>query len=162
MAKTKKDKKKAKKDKKRKAGKVKAETKVSAKKGAKKSAASKKNPLRALAKRIVELTTANDEAGILGLYADTIESIEMNTPPIVGLDGLRAKLEGWSNMSSDPDFTATNVWVDGNTIVVEWVGDVTLKATGKRARLREIAVHEIENGKIARERYYYDPTALQP
>ena len=157
----KKDKKKTKK-KAKKAGKtVKASKKArAAKKGAKKSA--KKNPLRALARRIVDVTDTNDEKALLDLYSANVESKEMNMPPVVGLDGLRAKLEGWSNMASDPQFTATSVWVDGNTIVIEWVGEVTLKANGKRAQLREIAVHEIEDGKIARERYYYDPAALQP
>lgn len=178
MAKKKKDKKKDKKIKKTKkdksgkagkAGKAKsaaneagAKKKASPEKGAKKPAAAKKNPLRALAQRIIGITTANEEEGIFDLYADHVESIEMNMPPMVGLDALRTKFEGWNNMVAEPEFVATNVWVDGNTIVIEWVGNVTLKATGKQAQLREIAIHEIEDGKIVRERYYYDPGALQP
>lgn len=175
MAKKKKDKKKdkkikkVKKDKSGKAGKAKsaakeagAKKKASPEKGAKKPAAAKKNPLRALAQRIIDITTANQEEGLYDLYADHVESIEMNMPPMVGLEALRTKLEGWNNMVSEPEFVATNVWVDGNTIVIEWIGNVTLTATGKQAQLREIAIHEIEDGKIVRERYYYDPTALQP
>lgn len=131
-----------------------------AKKGSKKAAAGDK--LRDLARRIIEITAANDDKAIFDLYADDVESAEMNMPAMVGIDAIRQKLEGWHSMVSDPKFTATNVWVDGNNIIIEWIGDVTLTATGKRAQLREIAVHEIKNGKIARERYYYDPAALQP
>jgi len=166
MAKKKKKDKKSKKDKKQKL--VGAGAKASkgkkkdagAKKGAKKASAGDK--VRALARRIVDLSTANDDDAIFGLYADDVESIEMNMPAAVGLDAIRAKFEGWRNMVTDPKFTATNVWVDGNHIIVEWVGDVTIAATGKQAQLREIAIHEIKNGKIKRERYYYDPSALQP
>jgi ketosteroid isomerase-like protein len=172
MAKKKKDKKKAKKAKKSTApSATKSKAKAGAKKGGKKAdkkankkagSSKKKNPLRALAQRIVELTTASDEHGIFELYADGVESVEMNMPPTVGLDALRGKLEGWNSMVSNPQFAAANVWVDGNTIVVEWVGNVTLKATGRQTQLREIAVHEVEDGKIVRERYYYDPAVLQP
>jgi ketosteroid isomerase-like protein len=118
--------------------------------------------VRALAKRIVAMTTANDDDAAFEIYADDVESIEMNMPAMAGLDAIRAKFEGWRNMVTNPRFTAENVWVDGNTIIIEWIGDVTIAASGKQAQLREIAIHEIENGKIARERYYYDPAALQP
>jgi ketosteroid isomerase-like protein len=170
MAKKKKDKKKDKKSKKDKGAGLKAiETKPNGKQAAgkkgkakKASKASKKDPIRALAKKIVELTTANDDEATLALYAESAESAEMGMPPMTGLDAIRAKFKGWHEMASDPQFTAKNVWVDGNTIIIEWVGDVTLKSSGKRAQLREIAVHEIDGGKIRRERYYYDPAALQP
>lgn len=145
----------AKKDKKQK--KEKKDKKVKAKS---KGAGTEK--VKALAKRIVAMTTANDDEAAFEIYADDVESIEMNMPAMSGLDAIRAKFEGWRNMVSNPKFTAENVWIDGNTIIIEWTGDVTITATGKQAQLREIAVHEIENGKIARERYYYDPAVLQP
>ena len=31
---------------------------------------------------------------------------------------------------------------------------------GRKVLHREIAIHEVRNGKIVRERYYYDPSAL--
>ena len=34
-------------------------------------------------------------------------------------------------------------------------------SSGKRAGLREIAIHDIANGKIVRERFYYDPSFMQ-
>lgn len=162
MAKKKKKDKKAKKlkkGKKVKPEKVKAPKTKTEKSSKKKDGAGKK--MRALADRIVDLTTSDHGDAIFSIYADDVESVEMNQPPTVGLDAIRAKLEGWNNMVSNPKFTAKNIWVDGDTIVIEWVGDVTLNANGKQATLREIAVHEIKDGKIQRERFYYDPKVLQ-
>jgi ketosteroid isomerase-like protein len=33
---------------------------------------------------------------------------------------------------------------------------------GRTVKLQETAVHEIKNGKIQSERYYYNPAALAP
>ena len=33
---------------------------------------------------------------------------------------------------------------------------------GRTVQLTEVAVHEIKDGKIQSERYYYDPSALAP
>lgn len=167
MAKKKKDKKakKEKKEKKLKKGKQAKTEKVKApkKKAEKpsKKARAGGNKVRVLADRIVDMANGDHGDAVFDIYADDVESIEMNQPATVGLDAIRQKLEGWNNMVSNPKFTAKNVWVDGNTIIVEWVGDVTMNASGKQAILREIAIHEIKDGKIQRERYYYDPQALQ-
>ena len=118
--------------------------------------------MRALAKRIVDLTEAGEDEASFALYGDTIESKEMGMEPTVGLDAIRQKFMMWRNMVSDAKFQARRVWIDGNTIIIEWDGRVTLAANGRQAELAEIAVHEIQNGKIVRECFYYNPAALQP
>jgi uncharacterized protein (TIGR02246 family) len=118
--------------------------------------------LRALAQRIIDATLANDEDAVLALYADDVESREAGQPPVVGRDAIRAKLEAWRGMVSDAVFQPLNVVVDGHTIVIEWVGRITLAASGRIVELTEVAVHEIANGRIVRERYYYDPALLAP
>src|SRR5574341_1417549 len=50
------------------------------------------NPIRALARQIVELTTSHQEERAFSLYADTIESIEPGMPPLVGMAAIRQKL----------------------------------------------------------------------
>ena len=117
--------------------------------------------LRAFARRIVAVTQSNDDEATLALYADDVESTEQGQQPMRGLDSIRQKFAGWRSMVSDARFEPRRVCVDGNTIVIEWVGDVTLTASGKQARLHEVAIHEIRDGKIAREAYFYDPGALQ-
>jgi ketosteroid isomerase-like protein len=120
------------------------------------------NPVRALAQRIVDLTVRHEDEGALALYADNIESVEQGMPPGVGMDAIRQKFKMWRATVSDSTWRARNVWVDGNTIIVEWTGRVTFTATGRQADLNEVAIHEVQNGKIVRERFYYDRSALQP
>jgi len=118
--------------------------------------------LRALAQRIVDVTLSNNEEAILALYAPNVESCEAGNPPSYGIEALKQKFAGWGAMVTDSVFLPRSVNADGKTIVIEWDGKVTLAASGRLAELREVAVHEIENGKIVRERFYYDPAALQP
>ena len=122
----------------------------------------KSTDLRALARRIVALTTANDDEATLALYASDVESTEQGQPTMRGIDSIRQKFAGWRSMVTDAHFEPRRVCVDGNTIVIEWVGDVTLAANGQRAQLHEVAIHEIRDGKIAREAYFYDPATLSP
>ena len=118
--------------------------------------------IRDLARRIVGLTEAGDDEASLALYADDIESTEMGMEPTRGLEAIRQKFMMWRSMVSNADFKARGVWIDGDTIVIEWDGRCTLAANGRIADLVEIAIHQIRGGKIARERFYYNPAALQP
>jgi ketosteroid isomerase-like protein len=116
--------------------------------------------MRAFAQRIIDVTIADNDDEILALYADDIESTEAGQPPMVGHDALRSKFAGWRGMVTDTSFEPRRVVVDGNVIVIEWVGRVTLAASGRQAELHEVAVHEIRDGKIAREAFFYNPAAL--
>ena len=116
--------------------------------------------VRALARRIVAVTTASDDEATLALYADDVESTEQGQPTMRGIDSIRQKFAGWRSMVSEAHFEPRRVCVDGNTIVIEWVGHVTLAASGKQAEMHEVAIHEIRGGKIVREAYFYDPSAL--
>jgi ketosteroid isomerase-like protein len=116
--------------------------------------------MRALARHIVDVSLGHDDEAILALYASDIESSEAGQPAAVGIDALRAKFAGWRSMTTDTSFEPRRVLVDGNVIVIEWVGRVTLAASGRQAELHEVAVHEIKNGKIAREAFFYNPAAL--
>lgn len=118
--------------------------------------------LRDLAQRIVDVTISNDDEATLALYAADVESKEANNPASVGIDAIKEKFKGWREMASDATFTPLSVTVDGNTIMIEWQGRVTLAASGRVTDMYEVAVHEIRNGKIAKERFYYDPSTLQP
>jgi ketosteroid isomerase-like protein len=64
-------------------------------------------------------------------------------------------------MVTDAVFTPVSVVADGNTVVIEWAGRVTLASSGRLAELNEVAVHEIRNGRIVKERFFYDPSVLQ-
>jgi len=119
------------------------------------------NPVRQFAQRIVDLTIKHDDEGAFALYAPDVQSAEPGQPATVGIEAIKQKFAGWHSMAPQATWRARSVTVDGNTIAIEWEGDVTF-ATGKQAVLNEVAIHEVENGKIVRERFYYDRTVLQP
>lgn len=127
---------------------------------ARRPAAPRRDPVRELARRIVDVTVANDDEAAFALYGVDIESAEPGQPPMRGIGAIRQKYAGWRQMTSATRFEPRRMCVDGNTIMIEWVGTVTLAGSGKTVELRELAIHEVENGKIARETYYYDPSVL--
>ena len=128
--------------------------------GPAREAADSTTTMRALAQRIVDVTLSDDDEAILGLYAADVESSEAGNPPEVGIEALRAKYAGWRSMTSATVFEPRSMLVDGNVIVIEWLGRVTLAASGRQVEMREVAVHEIRDGKIVREAFYYNPAVL--
>jgi ketosteroid isomerase-like protein len=123
--------------------------------------AARPDPMRELAKRIIDVTLANDDEATLALYAANIESAERGGPPMTGIDAIRQKFAMWRGMTSSTVFRVRHVAIADNTIMIEWEGDVVLSPSGKQVLLEEVAVHEIEDGKIVRERFYYDPSVMQ-
>jgi ketosteroid isomerase-like protein len=117
--------------------------------------------LRRIARSIVTSTSVMDERRMLSLYADSIESQEVGEAPTYGIDALRRKLERWNKRVSSQRWHARNLWVDGQTVIVEWEAQLSVKPGNKKVVLHEIAIHEIRNGEIVRERFYYDPRGLR-
>jgi ketosteroid isomerase-like protein len=116
--------------------------------------------LRRIARSIVTSTSVMDERRMVSLYADSIESQEAGEAPTYGIDALRKKLERFNKRISNQRWHARNLWVDGQTVIVEWEAHLTLKPGGRKVVLHEIAIHEVRNGQIVRERFYYDPRIL--
>jgi ketosteroid isomerase-like protein len=88
-------------------------------------------------------------------------SIEASGNTATGYAGLEEKMKGWEQMTSSMVANPRNVWTGKNTICIEWDSTVTTR-DGRTVKLVEVAVHEIKNGKIQSERYYYNPAALAP
>src|SRR5581483_110231 len=117
--------------------------------------------LRRIARAIVTSTSVHDEKRMLGLYADSVESQESGQMPTYGIEAIKQKNEQWNSMVSDVRWHARNLWCDGQTIIIEWEAQITLRPGGRKVLLNEIAVHEVRSGKIVRERFYYDPSVLR-
>lgn len=122
--------------------------------------ASKASPIEALARKIVRATSLS-EFPLREFYAEDAVSEEATGDVSRGLAGLENKLRRWEQMQSGTKWKARNVWSRGNTICIEWNAEVTLR-DGRTVSLKEIGVHEIKGGKIAAERFYYNPMALAP
>lgn len=116
--------------------------------------------LRRIARSIVTATSVADEKRMLTLYADSVESEEAGQLPTYGIEAIKQKNEQWNKMVSDARWHARNLWADGQTVIIEWEAQLTLRPGGRKVLFREIAVHEVRGGKIVRERYYYDPSIL--
>jgi ketosteroid isomerase-like protein len=134
--------------------------------GLKKVAAVKKaaaSGIEALAKKIVRMSQGPTfgAAEIRALYNPDCVSIEANGGTAVGYAGLEDKMKAWEQMTASMVSKPRNVWTGRNTICIEWDSTVTTR-DGRTVQLRETAVHEIKNGKIQSERYYYNPAALAP
>lgn len=93
------------------------------------------------------------------LFSDDAQSIE---PPhaqglqtVKGLDNIRKKGEDFNAMVEE--MHGGNVGepiVAGNFIAVPMGMDVTMKGMG-RMQMDEIALYEVQNGKIVREQFFY-------
>ena len=133
----------------------------------KRASAANKRPaaasLESLARKIVRMTQKPDfaPADLSALYTEDCSSQEASGQIALGLDGLEDKLEHWEQMQSGTTWKATNVWVGPKTICIEWDAAVNTR-DGRTVNLREVAIHEIVDGKIQRERFYYNPMDLAP
>src|SRR5262245_3288064 len=119
--------------------------------------------LDALARKIVKMTQNPNfaPADLSVLYTENCTSQEANGNVDRGLAGLEDKLKRWDQMQSGTTWKATNVWVGPKTICIEWDATVHVR-DGRTVQLHEVAIHEIVNGKIQNERFYYNPMALAP
>jgi hypothetical protein len=138
-----------------------AKKKSAAKKAAPKQAAG--SGLEALARKIVKMSQGPTfgAAEIRELYAPDAVSVEASGNTSTGYAGLEEKMTGWEQMAASMVANARNVWTGKNTICIEWDSTVTTR-DGRTVKLVEVAVHEIKNGKIQSERYYYNPASLAP
>ena len=119
--------------------------------------------LEGLARKIVRMSQGPSfgAAEIRELYAPDASSVEASGATAHGYAALEAKMKGWEQMAAGMVSKPRNVWTGRSTICIEWDSTVTMR-DGRTVELREVAVHEIKNGKIQRERYYYNPAALAP
>jgi ketosteroid isomerase-like protein len=114
-----------------------------------------------VAQLIVKLTAANGPYDLEQLYTDDCISREATGEPTRGRAALEAKFRGFQAMVKKQRWKALHVFVAGDTICIEWHGEIEL-ADGRRVVLDEVAVHELEDGRIGSERFYYDPSVLAP
>jgi hypothetical protein len=102
----------------------------------------------------------NDEAVRLRteLYSPDIESIEDWTTSeigrVKGMDGLKKKGEWLSRDFEVHDIKASAPLVADNWFSVRFEIDITDKRSGQRAKISDIGVYKVDNGKIVKEHYF--------
>lgn len=59
------------------------------------------------------------------------------------------------------EFAPRTIVIDGDHAAIEWVIDITTP-DGSRIHIEEFALQTWKDGKIVRERFYYDPAQAVP
>ena len=113
-----------------------------------------------VADRLAQLFKENNWAGAQDeLFSEDAQSIE---PPhaqglqtVKGIDNIRKKGEQFNAMVEEMHggYSSAPV-VGGNFFSVAMGMDVTMKGMG-RNKMDEIALYEVQNGKIVREQFFY-------
>ncbi len=117
--------------------------------------------LAAFARRIVRATQDPALFDLRDLYAEGAVSREATGDVATGIAGLEAKLARWESMQERTEWKPRKVFTDASAICIEWDATVHLR-DGRVVPLAEVAVHEVRDGKIVSERFYYNPMALAP
>ncbi len=116
----------------------------------------------AVAQELVALCRAgrNLEA-IDKLYSPKIVSVESMSSAEqpaekTGIDAIRAKNQWWVDNHDVHDARTNGPFVGENQFAVQYDYDVTVKATGARMQMTEMALYTVEDGKIVHEHFYYN------
>ncbi|HEY1614231.1 MAG TPA: nuclear transport factor 2 family protein [Rhizomicrobium sp.] len=90
-------------------------------------------------------------------WADDVLSVEAmgDNPEMRGRDAVRGKGEWWAGAHEVHGVEVEGPYVNGDQFTVRFKMDVTIKASGQRITMDEIALYTIEDGKIAEERFFY-------
>src|SRR5436190_22766033 len=93
------------------------------------------------------------------LFSDDAESIEppgsQGLPSVKGLEAIKKKGKDWENMIQEVHGGwAGEPIVAGNYIAIAMGVDATMK-DGNRMKMDEIAVYEVKDGRIVKEKFFY-------
>ena len=100
--------------------------------------------------------------GLQELYAADAVSVEPMAPegmdPVSkGVEAIQAKHDWWDSSFDVHSIEMEGPFVNGDKFSVVFEMDATEKASGNRWQAKEIALYEVENGKIARETFMMMP-----
>jgi hypothetical protein len=90
-------------------------------------------------------------------WADDVRSVEAmgDNAEVRGKDAARGKGQWWSNPHDVHGVEVEGPFVNGDQFVVRFKMDVTIKESGQRTAMDEMAVYTIAGDKIVEERFFY-------
>jgi ketosteroid isomerase-like protein len=90
-------------------------------------------------------------------WADDVVSVEAGGDPaeVKGKAAARGKGEWWANAHDVHDTKVEGPYINGDDFTVRFVMDITVKESGQRMTMDEIALYRLKDGKIAEERFFY-------
>ena len=88
-------------------------------------------------------------------YGENIVSVEAGGETAEGLDAIRGKAQWWYENFEVHSTDVQGPFVGHTGFSVVFSIDATEKAKNERMQMTEIAVYDVEDGKIVREEFYY-------
>lgn len=112
-----------------------------------------------IANRLVDLCrTGQNEQAYKELFAENavaVEPAKWNVPDTVGISALLEKGKQWQeDLVEMHDSNVSDPIIAGNYFAVTMMIDLTTKSRG-RAKMEEVCVYEVENGKIVKEQFFH-------
>ncbi len=113
-----------------------------------------------IANKLVELCKQGRNAEAIVMYAPDAVSVEPFAPPprqreSRGVEAIKAKGKWWTDNHTVHSAVVAGPWPHGDRFIVGFKYDVTMKASGQRFQMEEMALYTTENGKIVREEFFY-------
>ena len=93
------------------------------------------------------------------LYADDVSMQDNLNPPVVGRAANRERERAFFGGIIVHQNRALSVAVDGDQAVIHWLFEFT-GGDGKRYRLDQLAHQDWKDGRIVKERFYYDSAKI--
>ena len=117
--------------------------------------------LQTVAHKFVELCRAGKNFDVMRtMYAPNIVSVEGDGKETAGQGPVIKKSEDWVSDKTFNGETVAGPFFNGanpDQFAVYFTLDVTLKATGKRITLDEVAIYTVnKSDQITREQFYYE------
>ena len=111
-------------------------------------------------KLVAWCNTGDFEKPYQQLYSDKIVSIENDGKAegayVEGFEGIKKKGEWWQENFEVHSSKASDPVVADNWFSVKFTMDTTHKPSGQRSKTSEIAVYEVQDGKIVKEQFFYN------
>lgn len=114
--------------------------------------------LEGVARQFVELCSQGKNFDVMRtLYAAEIVSVEGDGSETAGQAAVIQKSERWAAANTIHGEKVRGPYFNGpDEFAVHITFDVTRKLDGERKSLEEIAVYTVKEGKITRERFFYE------
>ena len=114
-----------------------------------------------IARKLVDWCNQGDfEKPYKELYSPKIVSIENDGKGegayAEGMEAIQKKGEWWQENFEMHSSHVSEPVIAGNRFACNITMDTTHKPSGQRSKMEEIAVYEVQDGKIVREQFFYD------
>ena len=117
-------------------------------------------PSRDHVTRLVRLVEANRILDAIDEFYDENVSMQDNhNPPVVGKAANRERERTFFGGITVHGHRALSTAIDGDQVVIHWLFEFT-GGDGKRYRLDQLSHQDWKDGRIVRERFYYDSARI--